>query len=85
MDRLVILGALLVVIIIGAINRRLGGIFGVIFTLGLTYWGLSVLKSGGSLFILKYNLNREIFLIIMGIFLVYNLALAIYGDKKRGE
>ncbi len=85
MDRMIILIALLIVIIAGSINRRVGGILGVIFTGGLTYWGLNVIKSGGTLFILKYNISREIFLAIMGFFLIYNLILAVIGEKKKEE
>lgn len=85
MDRMIILVALLIVIIVGSINRRVGGILGVVFTAGLTYWGLNVIKSGGSLYILKYHISREIFLIIMAFFAVYNLILAIVGHKKGGD
>ncbi len=82
MDRMVILVALLIVIISGRINRRVGGILGVIFTAGLTWWGLNVIKSGGELNIIKTHISREIFLIIMALFFVYNLVVAIIGNKK---
>lgn len=85
MDRLVILIALVVVIVAGSINRRVGGILGVLFTIGLTYWGLNIIKSGGHLFILKYNISRDLFLGIMAFFFVYNLILAIIGSKKKEE
>jgi len=85
MDRMIILISLLVVIITGSINRRIGGILGVMFTAGLTWWGLNVIKSGGELYILKYNISRETFLVIMAFFFVYNLLLAIIGKKKREE
>jgi len=85
LDRMIILGSLLVVIIVGSINRRIGGILGVIFTAGLTYWGLDVMKSGGELFLLNYHLKKEVFLILMGLFFVYNLIIAIVGIKKKGD
>lgn len=82
MDRMIILAGLLLVIIVGAINRRAGGILGVIFTSGLTYWGLSTIKSGGKLYILKYYLSKETFLIIMGFFLIYNLIMTLLPSKS---
>ncbi len=82
-DRIIILVALLIVIIAGTLNRRIGGILGIIFTGGLTYWGLNILKSGGHLFILKYNLSKEIFLLIMGVFIVYNFIIALAGFRKK--
>lgn len=85
MDRMIILVALLVVIIVGTINRRAGGILGMLFTAGLTYWGLNVLKSGGMLYILKFNISRNAFLIIMGLFFLYNLFLAIYGKNNKED
>lgn len=85
MDRMIILAGLLLVIIVGAINRRAGGILGVIFTGGFTYWGLSTIKSGGKLYILKYHLNRETFLIIMVFFLIYNLIMALLPSKGHNS
>jgi len=82
---LIILGSLLVVIIVGSINRRIGGVLGVIFTLGLTYWGLNVMKSGGELYLLNFHLKKEVFLILMALFFIYNLTIAIVGVKKRGD
>ncbi|MGB9600740.1 MAG: hypothetical protein ACP5QK_04715 [Myxococcota bacterium] len=83
MDRVIILAALFIVIIVGGINRRVGGVLGMIFTAGLTYWGLGVLKSGGMLYILKFNLSQNVFLIIMGSFFLYNLFLAVVGDRRE--
>jgi hypothetical protein len=82
---LIILGSLLVVIIAGSINRRIGGVLGVIFTLGLTYWGLNVMKSGGELYLLNFHLKKEVFLILMALFFIYNLTIAIVGVKKQGD
>jgi hypothetical protein len=82
---LIILGSLLVVIIVGSINRRIGGVLGVIFTLGLTYWGLNVMKSGGELYLLNFHLKKEVFLILMALFFIYNLTIAIVGVKKQGD
>ena len=82
---MIILGSLLVVIIVGSINRRIGGVLGVIFTLGLTYWGLNVMKSGGELYLLNFHLKKEVFLILMALFFIYNLTIAIVGVKKRGD
>lgn len=82
---MIILGSLLVVIIVGSINRRIGGVLGVIFTLGLTYWGLNVMKSGGELYLLNFHLKKEVFLILMALFFIYNLTIAIVGVKKQGD
>ncbi|MBN1551260.1 hypothetical protein JW979_07320 [bacterium] len=82
MDRVFIIGGVILSIIVSKIHKVIGGIVAVIVTTGILLWGLFVYGSGGTMALFDIELNILVFLLLIAIWFGFDIKQIVDGIKE---